>query len=214
MGLGADIKTALDALSEADKGDAAKCWDAIGEVIEVGGYFDLDDIDDGIDYQRVIASFVDANGKIEKIKSDCALENNVTRYKTVSALAFGCNNYDNPPQLKFYSGRCCNMTGGDYVAGIQLPHGAIVTKVRGVWSQGTSVLTGRLTRHEFDAGIGQDIMATVVGASGGEDTSIDYATIDNSAYFYHLLLNVAYGAGNYPEFTGFQVTYTIAKPLP
>lgn len=34
MGLGADIKVALDALSGADKGDMAKCWDAIGEVIE------------------------------------------------------------------------------------------------------------------------------------------------------------------------------------
>jgi hypothetical protein len=80
----------------------------------------------------------------------------------------------------------------DYVAPVQLPHGATVTKLTFHWWDQSSA-DGNCYLVRFDPATGdQDALADAVtsGEAGvvdsSQDTTISYASVDNSQFTYHL----------------------------
>jgi len=103
-------------------------------------------------------------------------------------------------------------------APVNLPHGAVVTEFRAwVWDgHGTDDIDVYLYRQ---TGNDVDVMASV--ASSGSlpwwqwwnDTSIDYATINNEDYAYVARGNLRSGSSSH-ALSRVRITYTIEEPLP
>lgn len=92
-----------------------------------------------------------------------------------------------------------------YLAPVQLPHGATVTKLTFYWWDG-SLSEGHCRLYRIDLAGSEWTMATAwtsgdaATPASSEDTAIDYAYVDNSQYAYYLWLELpdnlvaAYGA--------------------
>ncbi len=74
-----------------------------------------------------------------------------------------------------------NVNGQNYTLPIDLPDGAIVTAVICLGNAGATAETWTMQRHPLDAETAET-MATA--AFDTEDTTISFATIDNTAYSY------------------------------
>lgn len=137
-----------------------------------------------------------------------------TSYVSVAAAAFH-------PRVDGYdftnNGHTLNNENSDsdyYLAPVQLPHGAIVTELTFYWSDESSE-DGSCNLYRIDLAGGEEPMALAytsgdAGAStSSEDTTIDYAAVDNSQYAYYLWLVL-------PENTvrayGVVIKYTISEP--
>lgn len=113
-----------------------------------------------------------------------------TGYVSVSAAAFRpqVDGYD------FYNNgiRVTNQDGlsDNYYAPVQLPHGAVVTRMTFYWGDSsTSDGSGSMGRNNMNLSVWSMAYVTTSG-SGGDgssyDDTISYATIDNSQYSYYL----------------------------
>jgi len=151
---------------------------------------------------------------------DCDIQ---TRYFTVSPAAF-------VPQLDTQSFKIeptyiqnnTDLTESWYRAGVNLPHGAIVTSFKAYWHRVDAAATGEcdLVRSAL-TGITADVMATAdsdasTGYHSVEDAIISDATIDNTAYTYsiNMSLDPNDSATIDVKFLGVVITYTIVKGLP
>ena len=137
-----------------------------------------------------------------------------TSYVSVSAAAFhpmyDGYDYDNP------GNELWNKDGDSdaYVAPVQLPHGATVTKLTFYWWDGSAV-DGRCTLYRNDL-TGTEVVVAEAWTSGSDatshssqDTTMAYATIDNSQYAYYLYLDLPdMVVGVY----GVVIEYTITEP--
>lgn len=106
-------------------------------------------------------------------------------------------------------------------AGVNLPHGAIITSFKVAWSSNDAqdVSTCDLIRSPDDQS-GSSVMATANSIPNGgnhyvEDTSIQTPTIDNETYNYLVQATI----DPYDDYTELQldavlITYTITAPLP
>jgi len=107
-------------------------------------------------------------------------------------------------------------------AGIQLPNGAIVTSLKVNWTQAGHANQGSCSLYRYtpatntnDAMATADSGATTTGIFTVEDTSISYATIDNTQYSYCIVLSLdAVDDATEINFNGLIITYTILAPLP
>jgi hypothetical protein len=146
----------------------------------------------------------------------------VTSYVSVPAAAFvpRKNSYSFTNGGDFLSPG--DATSTDYIASVQLPHGATVIKLTFYWSD-TSFLdsTVFLERNNMN-GLASPMASIVVSASassgaGGSysasSANIALATIDNSAYSYYLSLTLQTDIiGNSIVANGVSIEYTINKP--
>jgi len=197
-----------------DDADAEAACDTLGaldvnndDLSDIDG--DLDDIDDGTTYQRVAAGFVDANGKIEKIKSDCALESATTRYYSVSLIGRedAATIYSNGGTLEW------NETGSIRLQ-VNLPHGAIVTNLYSYAQIADNNIIVKLRYSAKDSDTVADMAGnTHVGTGALNDNTITEATIDNSARKYYMSCNRATHAAQSCIYS-IIITYTITEPLP
>ena len=105
-------------------------------------------------------------------------------------------------------------------ANAALPNGAIVTSFKVYWNRIDALAAGSISLYRIDTSGGGSIMATADSNSSAgnhtvEDTSISFATIDNTQYTY--LISVGLdpndAAGDVALF-GALITYTIVAPLP
>jgi len=189
-----------------DDADAEAACDTLG-ALDVNNDT-LDDIDDGTTYQRVAAGFTDANGKIEKIKSDCALESATTRYYTVSLVGSMGTDVAATGNQMLWTG-----TGNAYLA-VLLPHGAIVTNL-----YSRAILTDNNLNVELyycskdDAGEASMAGNNHVATGEMNDNSITEATIDNSARKYYMRVARAIHVGD-AAIVSIIITYTVSTPLP
>jgi hypothetical protein len=79
------------------------------------------------------------------------------------------------------------------VGSVQLPHGAAVTSVTVYWRDvGTQAVMTRLRRHNLTHWNEMAYVESVgdIGFGGTVDNSIDYATVDNSRYYYYLGVDI------------------------
>jgi hypothetical protein len=101
-----------------------------------------------------------------------------------------------------------------YLAPVQLPHGAVVTKVIFSWSDGADPQDGSASLYRVDGMGGETVMATMeTQAAGGAyystDETINVPTIDNGQYAYYVWLVLPH-----PDVWAHSVTieYTITEP--
>lgn len=114
-----------------------------------------------------------------------------------------------------------NTNSAFYVAPVQLPHGAIVTKLTFYWSD-TSFEGGNVILHQNNMGQSSLMASVVVPASttsggGGhysaDDTNIAHSTIDNSANSYFLYMYLPIDSSSHSiAANGVSIEYTINKP--
>jgi hypothetical protein len=105
---------------------------------------------------------------------------------------------------------------------VNLPNGAIVTELlsQGLGrpgGAGSSSLYVRLYRSPIAENISQLMAQTVHEGSTSDqktDTTIDYATIDNTQYLYTVTAQLEYHNGYDAQLYGIRIKYTITKPLP
>lgn len=107
-----------------------------------------------------------------------------------------------------------------FMAGVHLPHGAIVTNLKAWWYRDDALSTGSCGLKRSDDQENADDMADA-GATGTSgfvvvnDSSISNATIDNNTYSY--LVRVQLNPNNAVtdiRFIGAVIEYTVAVPLP
>lgn len=101
-----------------------------------------------------------------------------------------------------------------YLAQLQLPHEAIITKLTFYWWDG-SQLDGRCELYRIDLMGGENQMAvaythgSTASPNGSVDANIDFATVDNSSYAYYLWL---YLPDNLIAAYGVVIEYTFTGP--
>jgi len=101
-----------------------------------------------------------------------------------------------------------------YLAPVQLPHGAIVTKLTFYWWDG-SASEGYCELYRIDLADNENTMATAstygsaAAPNASVDSTIDLATVDNSSYAYYLWLNLPDGL---VRAFGVVIEYTISEP--
>ena len=176
--------------------------------------------DDGVGAGKIAASGVDAS----TLANTASYENAQTRYYTLGPSDFLPSvtaSYDrsvatNPNELKSTSTVAMN-----YLAGVQLPHGAIVTSFKVYWYRDDASATGNADLYRGDfAGNAPDTMATAdSNASSGyhsvDDTTISNGTIDNASYKYFAYVLIDnQSATTDVRFCGAVITYTVTNPLP
>ncbi len=115
-------------------------------------------------------------------------------YESVPAAAFVPKDHS----YEYYNDgyRVLNPTGSApyFVAPVDLPHGATVTKVTFYFyddsSVGSDYASVWLGRNDHDNSFSQmaDVTSNDAGDSSNQDDTINYATIDNSQYSYFLEL--------------------------
>ncbi len=115
-----------------------------------------------------------------------------------------------------------NETSYDYFAAVQLPHGSTVTKFTFYWVDEISYDGyAELIRADPTAAIsGEDVMATAYTSgisswpSSSVDTTIDYATVDNSRYVYFAKVHLPHDQvnANAVSLLGVIIEYTIDRP--
>jgi hypothetical protein len=114
--------------------------------------------------------------------------------------------------------------GGAYVssgsvamaAPVHLPHGAVVTGFKVFfYDNSTSDLTVRLARIPLASGayfyLGEVNSSGISGWGNRTDTTISYATVDNSQYSYHVKVYCTSWAGYNLRIMGAVVTYTMSE---
>ncbi len=118
-----------------------------------------------------------------------------------------------------------NAASENYLASVQLPHGATVTKLTFYWTDSSNA-DGSAALYRIDLAGSEDLMAkafssggssssnggsTVTGSS--EDTSIDNAQVDNSQYAYYVWLTLPTDVyGSTVDAHGVVIEYTITQP--
>lgn len=119
----------------------------------------------------------------------------------------------------------CDITGmsgyfGMFVAPVELPHGAVVTRVDVTYVDMRTVdFVVDLGRTNFADGatVGMASVATS-GASASVRTAgtltVNFATVDNNAAYYWLRANCASFGGDLHKIVGVRITYTVTQPLP
>ncbi|MGD2179139.1 MAG: hypothetical protein PVG71_15110 [Anaerolineae bacterium] len=101
-----------------------------------------------------------------------------------------------------------------YLAPLQLPHGAIVTKLTFYWWDG-SLEDGYCRLYRIDLAGSEWTMATAhtfgsaATSNGSVDSAVDYPGVDNSQYAYYLWLNLP---DNLVAAYGAVIEYTVAEP--
>ncbi len=111
-------------------------------------------------------------------------------------------------------------TAGTYIAGVHLPHGAIVTSFKVFWDRDDAAASGVISLLLTNNVGGGGILATADSdASSGfhtvEDTSINNATIDNSINSYGIEMTLdPNNLATEIRFMGAIIKYTIVKGLP
>jgi len=162
-------------------------------------------------YQKVHGDYVDASGKIEKIKSDCVFENTVTRYYSVSPAGW-CGESN---KIVMRSERIEFLADTDAWLVVNLPHGAVVTNL---YSNAMIIASGDVYVYLLRTPTNDTTVQTLASnhhtATGDlNDTSIDYATIDNVNYKYSIkATNSNHNGATYVR--GIVITYTITEPKP
>jgi len=107
-----------------------------------------------------------------------------------------------------------------FVAGIHLPHGAIITDLKSYWYRDhtTSSISLLLQRSLFTGTtntIATGTSDTVSGYHNTQDNNSTNATIDNNVYNYFAYISIeCLGSASSTYFTGAVITYTIQEPLP
>ncbi len=146
---------------------------------------------------------------------------------SVSPPAFQPENAQIDYQMNGYSLEHIAPIGGNtwYLASVQLPDGAVVTRVDFYWTDGSNA-DGELTLYRSDFANDTGVVMANASSSGGSSTSnitvtgssfddtISQSTIDNSAYSYYLTFapntDVANGVGTILR--GAVITYTTTQP--
>lgn len=106
------------------------------------------------------------------------------------------------------------------VFAVELPHDAIVTELRSIWSDSESALNGSLELVRSDAATGVEVVMASAGSTGTSglqtrtDTTIASATIDNETYTYFLRLSVPFEPSATILWRGARLKYTITSPTP
>jgi len=143
-----------------------------------------------------------------------------TRYISVSPSAFnpGSSTYTYSMGSYYLYKKTGYATTQNWWAPVYLPDGAVVTEFKVWYFDYTSQadMTFRLQRATI-ASSGVDMASvTTSGSAGngnGADTSINYATINNSLYVYFLFMQFpAVDIGDYLSFSGARIKYTTTGP--
>lgn len=145
-----------------------------------------------------------------------------TRTKTFSHIAFvpeDNNSYfirENYCLMNTVAGM--NQT---FFAPVFLPDGAIVSRFEASYYDGDMTYNGNAYLYCIDKGNGATYTMAHVGTvdwSGMQhvfEETIDYATVDNHAYNYVILMRLRYDSSqDQMRFYGAEIEYTITKPLP
>jgi len=174
-------------------------------------FSNLDEISDGTTYQKVHGDYIDANGKIEKIKSDCTFENAVTRYYSVPLTGWSMNSDCCIGRLFGLLWSC----GTSVSLPISLPHGAIITNL---YSYAYKITDNNIRVELFRVPVTSDAETSMVfhyHSSVGEQNSnsINYPIVDNVNYKYYVkcLRNAHISVAG---LSGIVITYTITEPKP
>ncbi|MCP4706923.1 MAG: hypothetical protein GY865_20170 [candidate division Zixibacteria bacterium] len=145
-----------------------------------------------------------------------------TRTKTFSHIAFVPE--DNT--CAFIKENHCLMntipgSNNNFFAPVFLPDGAIVTRFEVSYYDGDATYNGNAYLYCIDKGNGATYtMGTVntvdwLGMQHVFDETIDYATVDNHAFNYVILMRLRYSSSqDQMRFYGSEIEYTITKPLP
>ena len=140
-----------------------------------------------------------------------------TRYWSITGAEFIQN--DETDEYEKSIGALYSTTN-TFTAPVHLPHGAKVTKIKVYFWDNVDLdnnLTVRLYRNNMK--MHEELMAKVTteGANDswrvGEDSSILYATIDNSQYAYRLYVNFGINSSDL-RLGGVVIEYTVTNPLP
>ncbi len=143
----------------------------------------------------------------------------ITSYLSIPAAAF-VPQYNYNAQT-YNGGSIVRTLSGSYNifnAPVQLPHGATVTKMTVYWYDDYAGDDGTITlRRSSLSSIFTNEMAKVTtsgsgGNGNGEDTTINYAQIDNSQYTYYLTAQLPTDGTNYVGLYGVIIEYTIDRP--
>jgi hypothetical protein len=172
----------------------------------------------GVDTTQLANGAVDAS----KLGTGATFESAVTRYYSI-----------HPASLQGYEGDTDTRVSERYfkvndlgaaqigVAGVCLPHGAVVTAFKAWWYRDDASATGScaLIRSIPTTTSISHLANANSNASSGyhsvEDTSISYATIDNQNYVYCIQVTIDNNDSvNDCYFLGALITYTITSPLP
>jgi len=155
-------------------------------------------------YGKVIISYLDGDGRIDRIKVDCQFEEAITRYYAVPLV--GCN-VDSPTVI--FTGHSIIMPTGEAILPVILPHEAIVTRLT-IWTDG-DLTPGHIKLNRSDHNANDiETMATLVNT--GYTESISYSQIDNYGHEYFVyLLNTS---GSTRIINGILITYTVVEPRP
>lgn len=194
----------------------------VSDVIQAGTILDpvaYNRLGNGTATQAAIANNNDLliNGDLE-VKG--SIYNGKTGYVSISPSAFnpGSSTYTySMGSYYLYKGYGYASTQYWY-APVYLPDGAVVTEFK-VWYFDYTLqadMTFKLERATI-ASSGVDMASvTTSGSAGngnGTDTSIDYATVNNSYYVYYLFMMFpAVDIGDYLSFSGARIKYTTTGP--
>jgi len=209
----AAAETVLDDATVAAMCDTLGALDVNNDdLADIDG--DLDDIDDGTTYAKVLAATLDT-GRVDEIDDDTTFENAQTRYFCPSLVG------DSDGEWQVSGGEAMVASGagpGQIYIAVHLPHGATVTELK-AWldSDGTRTLSVDLKRSPID-GTGTNTLATVSSSSNDltavTDSSISNADVDNSGYNYFCDLQCDGAASANVFIRGIRITYTITEPKP
>lgn len=158
---------------------------------------------------------------VTKLNNSVAFVSAVTRYYALSPGDFtaSIHTYDwaiNATQLLNNT----ILTAQTFIAGVHLPHGAIVTSFKVYWFRDDAAASGSATLRRADFVTSSSVMANAnsdssAGTHSVEDTSITNATIDNNTYTYSFDITLDPNDNALDVyFTGAVITYTILAPLP
>ncbi|RMF45184.1 MAG: hypothetical protein D6755_08370 [Anaerolineae bacterium] len=144
----------------------------------------------------------------------------VTSYVSIPAAAFrpyvdGYSFTNSGPSLT-----PSNASSSNYLAEVQLPHGATITRFTFYWTDGAT-LNGAASLYRINLDGTESIMASAATSGGGpgsgttsssSDTAISYPTVDNSQYAYYVWLTLPVDADGAVEAHGVVIEYTIDRP--
>jgi hypothetical protein len=173
---------------------------------------------------RIGINTTPATGKEFHVVGDSQFDGTIstspqTRYYTVAGSEF--RNRSNTSISDALLEESSTLGGLDCsaVCTVHLPHGATVTNIEAWWNDtSANSMTVTMFRVGRDTGSGVS-MASVVslgstGITGTQDSTINVATVDNSAYFYTLKASWTTTAVGDISLISVRITYTVTTPLP
>lgn len=168
------------------------------------------------------ATNIDCNAKEIQNCSAFKFDAAKTRYYAASPGDF-VEHYGSPapPHILDATIRSSSNTAAAYVvAGVHLPHAAVVTSFKVFWYRDDALAAGTARLARIDSSETRLTMATAdsdqtVGYHTVEETTISGATIDNSLYTYNIYATLDPNDANSDvRFIAAIITYTITEPNP